>query len=324
MAWPAEGTVKHEPFRLWRDGVTQGLLADFLECRQKCMYRMMGFEPAGETSKALVVGSAIHDALEKARRRLRPGAVLSDGEAEGIVSALEVVEAAEGRVTEHSAYAWTLAWALLQPYFQFYCVDDRKIEWVELEGEFCVEQDVFPYANFCFRGKFDGVFRSRGSKLWLLETKTRSIVDGEGLSESVGFNHQVMFYLNALKMMSGEMPGGVLYDVIKKPALRVKKSETLQEFGCRVRRDATENPDKYFFRFEVPVDAGAMAIYRLELRGLLEDFVLWYEEGCWPHYRRTAACLGKFGRCKYLRMCDTGSSDGYTRKKQFKYEELGG
>jgi len=100
-------------------------------------------------------------------------------------------------------------------------------------------------------------------------------------------------------------PSGVLYNVIRRPGLRLGKTETMPQFGKRIEKDILKRTDFYFFRFEVATDKSDIAKWSIEFEDMVTDFLDWWEGKC-GHYKNTGSCVTKYGRCQFLGACAEG------------------
>ena len=124
----------------------------------------------------------------------------------------------------------------------------------------------YPSRKFCLAGKIDGVVRLPDGRLAVLEYKTTS----EDVAQSGDYwlrlrcDGQISQYVLAARAIGHEV-ATVLYDVTRKPTIRLRKEETPEEFGKRLVADIGERPDHYFQRREVPRLEDDLAQYRAEL-----------------------------------------------------------
>lgn len=158
------------------------------------------------------------------------------------------------------------------------------------------------HPEYQFTGVMDGVVRVGGRTL-VLESKTTSedIHPGAPYWQRVTtLDPQVSMYLLGASQ-AGYAVDGVLYDVARKPALRLGKTETPEAYGERVALDIQARPEHYFQRQE---------IVRLESESRAYQQDLW-DYACilseaerlqrWP--RNPDRCR-QFGRaCDYLPVC---------------------
>ena len=84
-----------------------------------------------------------------------------------------------------------------------------------------------------------------------MENKTKGQIDEEGILASLPFDLQTMLYVYCLQKHLGQKVEGVLYNVIRRPGLRRKKTEQIEEFVDRIQDDVVKRPMHYFMRWRV-------------------------------------------------------------------------
>lgn len=191
-------------------------------------------------------------------------------------------------------------------------------------------RDGQPQRQILLRGRFDAILRIDG-KLWLMENKTKSFIDEEGLQASLSQDMQTMLYCHAIRLKFGEMPVGVLYNVIKRPAHRFGQKDTPESFLGRVEDAIRNEPDKYFIRFVVqlgPDDIDAWV--QRTLNPLLTQVCMWWDEikpspfNPWKipnrihHYQNPEGLYTKFGRSEFFDYLTRNGSMNGLRRRQVK------
>lgn len=312
-----------------RDGVTQGILAKFMNCRQECKLFLQGWSPKNPNSKALTYGTIVHGILERIYddiRTQRRKTIPNDKDIAKYVQSVSILFrkeqpslSNEGRkLLEH---ALLIAEAVVSGYFRkWWKQDTSKIQWKKLEQQFKILYTTKDGRKTYLRGKIDGVFTNPG--LWGFESKTMSIVNEGNLIDTLSYNHQNNFYLKALKMLYKQVPKGVLYNILRKPSIDRKKTESMEAFADRLKKDVLKRLEFYFIRYEIMVTPSEMSVFDLELEGMIVDFMDWCE-GKRVTYKNTAQCLTKYGRCTMLPICSSGDYMWHSKRKVV-YPELSG
>lgn len=222
-----------------------------------------------------------------------------------------------------------LAEAVVPAYFQRWVEEMGGMEWVSLEEVFDVpyelstDQQIMLGLNGTktsvrIRGKFDGVCRING-RLWLLETKTKGMIDESAIVDVMAHDLQVGLYLWAIKQVYGETPKGVIYNVIRRPQLKMGVRETIKEFLERVRKDVAARTDFYFMRFNCEIDKDEQRDFLKSLDGMMAHAIAWHEgQYSW---KNSHSCNLPGRRCKFLPVC---SREDYTylRRKSVTFPEL--
>jgi len=115
-------------------------------------------------------------------------------------------------------------------------------------------------------GRLDAVVRLADARLAVNEVKTA----GEDLSPDAEYwlrlrcDGQISLYVLAARAVGFDV-ATVLYDVTRKPTIRLRQKETPEQYGERLLADIGERPDYYFQRREVPRLEDELAQFQAEL-----------------------------------------------------------
>ena len=125
-----------------KDGLTQGVLAKFMNCRQECKLFLQGWAPKSQTSPALIYGTILHSTLEhvyadiaKGKLKFCPTSVVLRNYVQ-TVKRIWVTDNSNASNESRKILEASLciAEATLPGYFKRWWKDDTtKIKWVELE-----------------------------------------------------------------------------------------------------------------------------------------------------------------------------------------------
>lgn len=303
------------------DGVTQGLLVSFMTCRQIQKWSLQGWSSKG-TSMALVHGDIVHNLLQdiytdirKKKLRSLPSQKELLRYSHSLEKRWEQENPKVDKITfEFKEKSFLLAEITLPLYFEYWHKDFKEMQWQAVEGEFAQPFPLLDGRSTILRGKRDGVFKNKG-KVWLFETKNKSRIDERNLVDILPMDFQNLFYLHTLKEEIKEHPAGVLYNIIRRIGLEQRKNETSSQFALRCKKDIEKRPDWYFIRMEIAVSPKELSQFGIELHGLIEDFLNWWE-GSGNHYRNTSQCETKYGRCSYLGLCSGENFNLYIKRKK--------
>ncbi len=186
------------------------------------------------------------------------------------------------------------------------------MSWEEVEKEFDI-----PYWLTRFRGKIDAVSRN---KLWLKETKTKSRIDVDNIIDTLSLNLQINIYCWALEQLYKKQPKGVIYDVIRKPGLKLNKGENLDQYKDRLKEHVNKDIKHYFKRFKVYLDWHHISLFGAALNGIIKEFSEWVDSNMYGQ-KFGMPCVTKYGLCKFVPICHYNDfSNFYIREKIF--EEL--
>ena len=311
-------------FRLERDGLTQGALMRWMLCPEKCRLSLLNGLGMAYRKDAIEFGNIVHFNLELVygwygdniamHRTVSMQEILGFSEhmlrKQEMIAYGQVMSDADNKAMQSN---YRVAAEILALYYQRYPGDFLTKEWVMLEKELAT-----PYnttidgidCTFPLRGKVDGLLRqSRGSKgLWLFDTKTKGSIDEPSIVPRLGYDFQMGFYMYLIKMIYNEQVDGLIYSLIKRPGLRQKVSETVDEYAKRCGLDAYNAPDDYFKRIEciwTPIDT---VRFEEEMHTVINSFVRWYIHGE-PNYRNSANCHNGLWKCEFIPTCSAGDID---------------
>ncbi len=318
---------------LARHGLTQGAVGTFLTCPEKFRLAIQ----YGLTTKwdawntPIEFGNVYHEVMADTLRivskfpgNLRKPDVLIDVSEELFATyqarkEQEIIANSINAEENLGAARMDIAQAqiLLRHYFRLWATDFGDFEWVALEKEFkvpttiCVdEQDTF----FPLRGKMDGIYLANNGRHWLFETKTKGRIDDQVMIDRLPYEFQVQLYLKALAIEQKTVPAGVLYNLIRRPLLRQKQSEDLDEFLYRIDLDVGIRPEWYFLRYEYAFSEQEMNRWWEEFVTLLQQFVRW-DRGEY-HYRNSNACGTNFGACEFVPICSRNDFSRYSQNRR--------
>lgn len=262
-----------------------------LSCPRKHYWRYeVGMKPA-QSSLALRFGSAWHRAME-ARWR---GA--------NCVEAIKAAFPNEQGLDELMAF--TLS-GLLIGYYLHHGESDSIVKEIHPEVEF--RRPLAGSRSFDVAGKIDGLAVLHDGRIALVEHKTTSedIAPDSDYWVRLRFNPQLLQYVEAGRALGWPIET-VIYDVTRKPMIRQKQSETVEQFGDRLAADTQERPEFYFARREVPVLDDDMEEFRVQ-RLVMSRQIL----GCraeekrharrdraWPRNLSTITCRA----CEFASFC---------------------
>ena len=304
---------------LLRDGVTQSMLADFIDCRQRMKYILDLWE-SGQSKMALEFGSLWHYLLEQNYRAIR------EYGSKAPLPFMDVVKLYLDDIggiplaPEDWEQAEAMAEALYIPYWEYWIADFKR-KWIGVESKF----DVKLFKRYRFRGMRDGLFQGRSRSRWLLETKTTAWINESALDDVLNFDFQNLSYVTATEEETKKNVAGVLYNVIQKPGIKLgtKSNPDIPSWFKAIKADIQKSPEKYFRRFEVKYSDIQKKAFRNELLDKLAEFEVWLK-GDLPTYKNQSACEKKKFTCEFVRACSSGGQMSEYQKTRELMRELGG
>lgn len=281
---------------LYRDGLTYTLLSKFFVCPER--FRLATVEGWGDNGlhAALEFGNAFHACMEHPDEI--PEKVTQDYQRSRFAR-----QSIHGEQIKEFELLMAMVEGVVHGYRKYWEKDNSAMNWAMREGQFDYKYrlpitTLYPshpensppstvYQHIRLRGKIDGVYRdlNDGNRLWIFETKTKSDIDQEGIHRTLRQDLQTMLYANAVEAMLGEPVAGVLYNVIRRPAIRPRKGsgknpiqESLRDFSTRCHEDVLSRPDFYFHRWTVQFEEGDVANWRVKsFDPLLRHIVRWWD-----------------------------------------------
>lgn len=330
---PKTGKKTKKPFRdIEVDGVTYSFLQKFTMCREQARLSYVeGLQTAGVID-SIEWGSAFHELLEHAAE----GSPVQTRSLEQRLRKFITRRATEGKLKSSEVQQIQALCDQVLHIFPIYYEYWKKRKGKEFTADFVCQEASFSVPHhiningeqrtILIRGRFDAIFRLNG-RLWLMENKTKSMIDEEGLTASLSKDMQTMLYCHAIRQQYGETPKGVLYNVIRRPAHRYGQKDTYESYLERMVKSVQKDQDKYFLRWEVtfgPDDLDAWV--QKTLNPLLTQVILWWDEikpnpfNPWKnldrihHFENPEALYTKFGRSEYFEYLTRGSTYGLRRR----------
>lgn len=164
---------------------------------------------------------------------------------------------------------------------------DDGYEVIETEGVFECE-----IGGVAVTGKRDRLVKLPDGRVALQEYKTSSedISPGSMYWRRLRMDIQISLYL----ISSGAET--IIYDVVRKPSIRQKKTETVEEYSQRLADDIAARPEWYYRKQEIPRMAADTESAIADVKGVNALVSL----NVFP--RNTASCT-RYGECPYFSSC---------------------
>lgn len=272
---------------LYKDGVTFSYLSRFCICPER--FRLHAIEGWSETGlkDALEFGNAFHHCLEQYAKGIPIPKILK------YLRTYQNERINLNKFTPPQRVEFEQLMGMVQVTFPGYVKHweafyrERSVNRLDptrrathQEEKFSVPIEVPSVGKrILLRGKIDGIFRHpKTKKLWIIEHKTKSNIDEEGLQSSLSQDLQTMLYATVAEKMFGEKVEGVLYDVIRRCQLKPRKGDFLKNYLQRIDEDIDKRPDWYFVRWETELEKNDLHYWQQKtLFPLLIRLVRWWE-----------------------------------------------
>ena len=318
-----------KPFRdIEKDGITYSFLDEWLMDREQA--RLSYVE--GWSSKGLSVpldfGLSFHDCLEwvaKGRSYKTAYRRVLNPYYERKAPKIEYHE--RGKLLQ----IIDMADVVFKEYWKYWQNFDKDFRYLFQEESFNVPHRTKNGHEVPLRGRWDAVYQSSDNGIWLMENKTKSVIDELGLLAALPFDLQSMLYVHALQTHLKKPVAGILYNVIRRPQLRQKKTENHEEFIQRVQDDVVKRPEHYFMRWKVDLTQDDIDKWvTRSLDPILDQVYLWWQSikenpfEPWEsslHYANPTALFTRYGRSRYFDMITRGSTDGLYQRTNPSHKE---
>lgn len=169
------------------------------------------------------------------------------------------------------------------------------------------KEGVVPVGNHTLEGRLDVLSQDKDGDWWVIDHKTASFINSDYI-ERAKMDWQILGYmLIGKELLGGKWPKGVVYNLIKKPAIRLRSAESIASFTKRIEEEYTQYADEksYFTRQEVLIGKSTLTEYLAELNEMLNMIDSQHKrDSSWP--KSTGSCIGKYGSCEYMPICTSG------------------
>ena len=315
-------TKTKKPFRdIAKDGITYSFLDEWLLDREQARLSFVeGWASAG-FSPALIYGLAFHDCLEWVAKGRSPKTIRWK-----ILNPFyeRRAEKLDENDKLHLAKLLSLVEVAFKQYVNYWEGYDKNFSYMFSEQPFKVDHVTTTGAVIPLRGRWDAAYIDQDNRFWLMENKTKAQIDEEAIMAALPQDLQTMLYVHALQQSTGRQVAGILYNVARRPLLRQKKNETVEEFTWRVEDDIVPRPDYYFMRWKVELLQDDIVNWvDRTLNPILDQVGLWWESikenpfEPWDsplHFQNPSALFTKYGRSRYFNLLTRGSTEGLYRR----------
>lgn len=219
--------------------------------------------------------------------------------------------------------------ALLELYPKFDCVKRLKLKVLGTEMPFKMPMP----GGKIHTGMIDVLAKDSYGRIYIIDHKSTSQID-DSFIESFGLNSQFQTYLWAvrgdpaiIKLAGGLAPYAIIPNLVKKPTLRLGKTESVTKFVARIKEHILTNPGNYFHseplyyehktnkRFEASTEPLISEIARVQkLQGQAR------KDALYPNFSQ---CDGHYGRCPFQGVCrQVPGAEAFLTQKAVRHEEL--
>ena len=152
--------------------------------------------------------------------------------------------------------------------------------------------------------KVDGLVRIK-NLWWIFENKSTS-GDPRTVKAELSFGDQGKTYLYGVDKKAE----GVIFNVIKKPSIRIRQSESVEDFLKRLIDEYVLTPEKYILREDATYSNKQMEEFEKDTHQVAREMV-----NCYTYYR---TCGKHCGYCPFEPLCSGYGDMGQYDKKEKK------
>tara|TARA_Y100001956_G_scaffold82424_1_gene103264 strand:+ start:4783 stop:5694 length:912 start_codon:yes stop_codon:yes gene_type:complete len=281
--------------------ISHSKLSDFNKCKRFYKYRYLDELIPKKTKSALQFGSIFHEAVEALYKGFSIETIQ-----EKIKQTIESIDKSFFDQKDCDDLEWcaVVLKSAIQAWKKRFYDEDKKqnIEIVELEQK----HSKIPVKNplngrrskFRFSFISDMLVRINGN-LWLVEYKTASQV-GNSYINRLDIDSQISAYLVFLEEKYKESIEGVIYRILKKPSIRIRKNETKNAFYERLNALFGNETDNYLIEYRFSRTNEELRDFKLDLWEQANYLDQCEKKKMFP--RNTSSCM-QFGTCSYFYLC---------------------
>jgi hypothetical protein len=195
---------------------------------------------------------------------------------------------------------------ILSAYFEYppYLRLKDKTKIIHVEQSFQIPIDLWG-TSIDFVGTIDKLYESKTTgKLYIEDYKFKAKYTRAEIL-SLPRNLQVQLYPILVEKALGNLTkvAGVWYSIITKPSIRLKKTETVEEFCERIKMEYLVTPEKYFHRDLVRVNQDDRKAAYHNFKKIITDAS---HDECYKTFcEDEQGCLSMYGQaCPYTELCN--------------------
>lgn len=288
---------------------TQSAMKTFRNCKREFFWKYLMRLRHRRIEENLVVGSGFHNVVAEWYTSKFTMQSLADREAKRMrkqfVEGQEFLDQESYQDCLDATASFT---GMMMGYAGNYKLDKKKWKVIFAEQQFSIPMTSIRGHKFLFRGMIDLLVEERETgRVILVEHKTASRIT-PGYVDRLPIDTQSRSYMYAARVL-GYPVDHVIYNVVRKCQLRLKKDESPNMFHARIAQDYFDRPEFYFFRTELKYTEADLEAFEFEVGQVHDELMHVAEIG--PENPRSwginDAHCNKWGRpCPYLDLCIHG------------------
>jgi hypothetical protein len=167
---------------------------------------------------------------------------------------------------------------------------------------------AIPADQVVLTGRIDKIVEHKGKQCVLeLKTTSDSVESDSDYWRAWRTSIQASMYAVAFRRRYGiDDAGNTLVDVVRKPRHRLKKGETVEEYGTRLREAIMTGPDIYFARREIARTDQELKQFDKMVYDIYRAIAAFTQKGIW--YDNPQSCRNPYP-CAYVPLCYSCGAD---------------
>ena len=282
----------------------------FKECRKKYFYNYIEKIEPKRKSLALMMGESLQNAIEALYSDFnsKRSTYVDKGGNVNYELMSEALGCIQGQITSYfidkgiddPTIIHTVG-SMFQGYVKKYYNEDLK-DIKEYLPEYECQKELMPGVSLIV--KVDGLVKKANDSWWIFENKSTS-GDPRKVKTELSYNDQGKTYIYGID----REVKGVVFNIIKKPSIRINKKESVSDFLKRLIDEYILTPEKYILREETYYSAEQMKEFEKDTYQVANDIV-----NCCAYYRSPSEGCAY---CPYEPLCSGyGDYSNYNVKKK--------
>jgi hypothetical protein len=183
---------------------------------------------------------------------------------------------------------------------------DRATHVTKVEPEYHTKMEFIKFGyKIIVVCRLDGLAHDMWNKLSLLELKTTSRVNTTMVKE-LPTNFQINTYWLSL-LMNNINPNGILYRWMRKPAIRQKKNQTLEQYRQEILSLFSQKPDEYFVQQNPEFKQESIERFKPNFNNIIEELTMCHIQNRWT--QRGINCKGLYSLCDMIEYCSNPTKE---------------
>lgn len=195
----------------------------------------------------------------------------------------------------------------------YYNLQKSYKDYVVLKNELYLKR--LKIGKHVFNIKIDKVLQHKKTKeLWIMDHKCKSRFDAGVLAKKIIIDQQLQLYRKGFETAYKRKVSGVIWDIIRKPGLRMTKKDTdMTAFMNRVKKDIENRPEWYFVSLPLRLRPEYCENFDKNLDQEMESLYRDLKQGESAFTINTDVCDSPY-LCEFLDGCSCGNMNLYIKK----------